>query len=82
MLSRSARSASAVLLDEHRRRRAARERLDPDAARAREEVEEGAAVEIGHQRVEAGDAHLVRGGPRGPPARRGQPLPLERARAQ
>ena len=70
-------AASAVLLDEHRRRRAARERLDPHPARPREEIEEGAVGQIRHQRVEAGDAHVVRGGPRRRPARRGEPLALQ-----
>src|SRR5216684_3998970 len=70
----------AVLLDEGGGRRAAREGLDADPARAREQVEKRAALEIRHQGVEAGDADLVRGRPRGAPARRGETLALERPR--
>ena len=68
-----------VLLHEHGGGRAARQRLDAHAARAREEVEERAVLEVRHQGVQAGDAHLVGGGPCRPPLGRGQTLPLQRA---
>ena len=66
-----------VLLDEYRGRRAAGQRLDTDATAAREEIEEGAAGQIRHQRVEARDAHAVRRRPRRRPAGRREALPLE-----
>src|SRR5215470_6019050 len=69
-----------VLLHEGGRRRPAGERLDPDAACAREEIEERSRVEERHQGVQTRDAHLIRGGPRGAAPRRGEPLALQRAR--
>src|SRR5439155_8252353 len=70
----------AVLLDEDGRGRPPRESLDAHTARPREEIEEGARLEIRHEGVQAGDAHLVRRGPRRPALGSDEPLPLELAR--
>ena len=63
-LSRSARSARRVALDEHRACRAARERLDPQRAGAGEQVEHARSGDVReHREQRLPDA--VGGGPRG-----------------
>src|SRR5689334_13102581 len=69
-----------VALDERHVRGAARQRLEPDATGAGEEVEHARLGEPRHQRVEQRDAHLVGGRAGRVAARRGQAAALVRAR--
>src|SRR5262249_27238383 len=64
-----------VVLDEYGAGRTARERLDPQRAGAREEVEHFRAVDRSDE-VEDVLAHPVGRGPRVEPARRGEFVPL------
>ena len=70
---------SRVALDERGVHRAARERLEADAARAREEIEHARVGKPRPERVHQGDPHLIgrRAGRRAPRCR--EPPPLELA---
>src|SRR5215218_752911 len=67
-----------VPLDEERRRRPARQCLDPERAGARVEVEHARAGHVAENREER-LAHAIRGGARAGALRRMQPATLERA---
>src|SRR3989454_5379779 len=74
------RDRARVALDERRMRGAARERLEPDAARAREEIEHAGVGQPGPERVHQRDPHLIGRRARRRAARRHQPPPLQRSR--
>ena len=69
-----------IALDEGRVRGPTRERLEPDAARPGEEIEDARVWQPGPERVHQRDAHLVGRRPRRRATRRHEPPALQRSR--
>ena len=70
---------SPIALDERDVRSPARKRLESDATRAGEEIEQPRVGQPRPQRIHQCDPHLIRCRPRRHPLRRDKPPPLERS---